>query len=287
VGLVQEALADKLLPTASIVSYAARDGMKLSGYLTRPPGADKESMLPLIMMPHGGPEARDHLAFDLYVQYFASLGYAVFQPNFRGSDGFGRQFAESGYGEWGHKMQDDISDALDLLVRQKVVDPERVCIVGASYGGYAALAGAAFTPTIYKCVVSLAGPSDLAEFLKSRRKKFGEDSDVYAYWMKQIGDPGHDAARITATSPMLHIDQIRAPILLIHGDADEIVPYQQSKDMKKALDKAGHATRLITLEGAGHSGWSDEDERMVMTEIGEFVKGHIGPGFGRTLEANR
>jgi len=287
VGLVQEALADKLLPTASIVSYAARDGMKLSGYLTRPPGADKESMLPLIMMPHGGPEARDHLAFDLYVQYFASLGYAVFQPNFRGSDGFGRQFAESGYGEWGHKMQDDISDALDLLVRQKVVDPERVCIVGASYGGYAALAGAAFTPTIYKCVVSLAGPSDLAEFLKSRRKKFGEDSDVYAYWMKQIGDPGHDAARITATSPMLHVDQIRAPILLIHGDADEIVPYQQSKDMKKALDKAGHATRLITLEGAGHSGWSDEDERMVMTEIGEFVKGHIGPGFGRTLEANR
>jgi dipeptidyl aminopeptidase/acylaminoacyl peptidase len=86
---------------------------------------------------------------------------------------------------------------------------------------------------------------------------------------------------------MLHVDQIRAPILLIHGDADEIVPYQQSKDMKKALDKAGHATRLITLEGAGHSGWSDEDERMVMTEIGEFVKGHIGPGFGRTLEANR
>jgi dipeptidyl aminopeptidase/acylaminoacyl peptidase len=287
VGLVHDAMTDKLMPTATTVSYAARDGMKLNGYLTRPPGAENATLLPLIMMPHGGPEMRDHLAFDLYVQYFASLGYAVFQPNFRGSDGFGRQFAESGYGEWGHKMQDDISDALALLVQQKVVDPERTCIVGASYGGYAALAGAAFTPNLYKCVVAMSGPGDLAGFLKSRRKMFGADSDVYTYWIKQIGDPERDATRIAATSPMLHIDQIRAPILLIHGDADETVPYQQSKDMKKALDKAGHPTRLITLEDEGHSGWTEDDEKMVMTEIGEFIKGRIGPGFGRTLEANR
>jgi dipeptidyl aminopeptidase/acylaminoacyl peptidase len=133
----------------------------------------------------------------------------------------------------------------------------------------------------------MSGPGDLAGFLKSRRKMFGADSDVYTYWIKQIGDPERDATRIAATSPMLHIDQIRAPILLIHGDADETVPYQQSKDMKKALDKAGHPTRLITLEDEGHSGWTEDDEKMVMTEIGEFIKGRIGPGFGRTLEANR
>jgi len=287
VGLVHDSMADKLLPTAGTLPYTAHDGVKLTGYLTRPPAAETATLLPLIMMPHGGPEARDYLAFDLYVQYFASLGYAVFQPNFRGSDGFGRQFAESGYGEWGHKMQDDISDALKVLVEQKVVDPARVCIVGASYGGYAALAGAAFTPNLYKCVVSMSGPGDLAGFLQSRRKKYGADSEVYSYWMKQIGDPQRDAVRIAATSPLLHVDQIRAPILLIHGDADEIVPYQQSKDMKKALDKSGRPTRLITLEGEGHSGWTDENEKMVMTEIGEFIKGQIGAGFGLPLEANR
>jgi dipeptidyl aminopeptidase/acylaminoacyl peptidase len=287
VGLVHDAMADKLMPTAITVPFTTHDGLKLTGYLTRPPGAENATMLPLIMMPHGGPEARDHLAFDPYVEYFASLGFAVFQPNFRGSDGFGRQFAESGYGEWGHKMQDDINDALALLVQQKIVDPARVCIVGASYGGYAALAGATFTPDLYKCAVSIAGPGDLAEFLKSRRKKFGADSDVYAYWIKQIGDPQRDAARIAAVSPLLHINQIHTPVLLIHGDADGIVPYEQSKEMKKALDRSGRPTRLITLEGEGHSDWSSDNEKMVMTEMGEFIKGHIGPGFGLALEANR
>ena len=127
------------------------------------------------------------------MQYLASLGYAVFQPNFRGSDGFGRTFAESGYGEWGRKMQDDISDALAMLVEKKIADPARVCIVGASYGGYASLAGATFTPELYKCVVSISGTGNLADFLKSRRKAYGEESDVYAYWMRQIGDPKRDA----------------------------------------------------------------------------------------------
>ena len=221
VGLLRTAMAGKELPTATLVQYQARDGVKLTGYLTRPPGAASATQLPLVMMPHGGPEARDHLTFDTYVQYFASLGYAVFQPNFRGSDGFGHDFAASGYGQWGRKMQDDISDAVALLVAQKVADPARVCIVGASYGGYAALAGATLTPELYKCVVSIAGIGDLDEFLKFRRKKHGKDSELYAYWMQQIGDPEHDAGRIAAVSPALHVDHIKAPILLIHGDADK------------------------------------------------------------------
>jgi dipeptidyl aminopeptidase/acylaminoacyl peptidase len=284
IGLKQEVMTNRLLPTASIIEYQARDGMKLNGYLTIPPGAKTATRLPLVMMPHGGPEARDHLTFDLHVQHLAALGYAVFQPNFRGSDGFGRNFAESGYGQWGRKMQDDISDALAMLVARQHVDPARVCIVGASYGGYAALAGATLTPDLYKCVVAISGPGNLAEFLKSRRKLFGEDSDVYAYWMRQIGDPDRDAANIAAVSPALLVDRIKAPILLVHGDADDIVPYSASVEMKKALDKAGRPTRLITLEDESHSDWSEESLRLVLDEVGEFVRSNIGPGSGLVAE---
>lgn len=284
VGLSNDALANKALPTATLVEYQSRDDVALTGYFTRPAGAANATRLPLVMFPHGGPELRDHLTFDLYVQYFAALGYAVFQPNFRGSDGFGRDFAEGGYGQWGRRMQDDISDAVALLVAQKAVDPARVCIVGASYGGYAALAGAAFTPGHYKCAVSIAGPSDLAEYLKSRRRKFGADSEVYAYWMRTIGDPKADSERIAATSPALHVDRIQAPILLIHGDADDIVPYEQSKLMKKVLDKSGRKTELITLEDEGHSYWSSEHERQTLEATGRFLVEHLGAGFGQSVE---
>src|SRR5262249_54508339 len=164
--------------------------------------------------------------------------------NFRGSDGFGRTFSEGGYGQWGRKMQDDIGDGLKVLVDGNVADPKRVCIVGASYGGYAALAGATLTPGLYRCVVSIAGIADLADFLKSRRQRFGAASELYAYWMKQIGDPERDAERIAAVSPALHISQIKAPILLAHGDDDVIVPYMQSMKLKKLLDKSGRKTEL-------------------------------------------
>ena len=279
VGLVQTAMTGKLMPTATLLEYTSRDGLELSGYLTRPPGAEQATKLPVVVMPHGGPEMRDHLTFDLYVQYLASRGYAVFQPNFRGSEGFGLGFIESGYGEWGRKMQDDISDGLKQLVDAGVADPARVCIVGASYGGYAALAGATLTPELYKCAVSISGIADLADFLKSRRKKFGNDSEVYTYWTRQIGDPERDAERIAAVSPVAHIGQLKVPLLLAHGDADDIVPYAQSKDLKKQLDKSGHTTELITLEDEGHSGWSEENERHVMQAVGEFLLTHLGPGF--------
>lgn len=284
VSLKTEAMNQKSLPTATVLEYQSRDGLKLSGYLTRPPGAEKAMQLPLVMMPHGGPEARDHLTFNLWVQYLAAQGYAVFQPNFRGSDGFGRSFADSGNGEWGRKMQDDISDALAALLGQKIADPRRVCIVGASYGGYAALAGAAFTPDLYQCAVAISGPANLAGFLESRRMKYGNDSDVYAYWVRQIGHPERDAARIAAASPVLHVDRIKAPVLLIHGDADSIVPFTQSLEIKDALDKSGRKTELITLESEGHSDWSDVNNRKVLEAIAKFLAGKIGPGYGRVEE---
>jgi dipeptidyl aminopeptidase/acylaminoacyl peptidase len=176
-------------------------------------------------------------------------------------------------------MQDVIGDGLKLLVDRRIADPQRVCIVGASYGGYAALAGATLTPELYRCVVSIAGISDLADFLKSRRQRFGSDSELYQYWMKLIGDPERDAERIAAVSPTLHIDRIKAPILLAHGDADTIVPYGQSMKLKKLLDKSGRKTRLITLEDEGHSGWSPENERLVLEAVGQFLLANIGAGF--------
>jgi dipeptidyl aminopeptidase/acylaminoacyl peptidase len=200
----------------------------------------------------------------------------VFQPNFRGSDGFGLAFAESGHGEWGRKMQDDVTDGVRVLVDRKDVDPARICIVGASYGGYAALAGATLTPALYRCAVSMSGPADLAAFLKYRGKLHGRNSELYAYWKKQIGDPDSDAARIAEVSPALHVDRIEAPILLIHGEDDDIVPYAQSRDLKKRLDRSGRRTELITLEGEGHDDWSMASWRRVLPAVGAFLDQHLG-----------
>jgi dipeptidyl aminopeptidase/acylaminoacyl peptidase len=280
VGVERKALVDAVRPRSSVISYLARDGKELSGYLTAPAGSDPQGKLPLVLMPHGGPEARDRLDFDPWVQYLVARGYAVFQPNFRGSDGFGRKFAESGYGEWGRKMQDDLTDAVKALTNLGAVDASRVCIVGASYGGYAALAGAALTPDLYKCAVSIAGISDLDDFIGWRKRNYGSDSEGYTYWLKAIGDPDKDEARLREVSPLAQADKIKIPLLLIHGDQDFVVPIAQSKAMKKALDKSGRKTELITLKDEGHSYWSNDSEKLAMSAIDNFLWQHLGPGFG-------
>jgi dipeptidyl aminopeptidase/acylaminoacyl peptidase len=280
IGAVRKALLTTTRPRAAVISYKARDGRDLTGYLTAPVSADANTRLPLVLMPHGGPEMRDTLTFDPWVQYLVARGYAVFQPNFRGSDGFGKAFAESGYGEWGRKMQDDLTDGVKALVDAGTADPARVCIVGASYGGYAALAGAALTPDLYKCAVSIAGISDLDDFIGWRKRNWGRDSEGYTYWLKAIGDPDKDEARLREVSPLARAASIKIPVLLVHGSEDFVVPIAQSKAMKKALDKSGRKTELITLEKEGHSYWSDENEKLTMTAIDNFLWQHLGPGFG-------
>jgi acetyl esterase/lipase len=277
-GLENSVFSDKALPVASVVSWKARDGKELTGYLTRPPNSDGAKNLPLIAYIHGGPEARDALTFDTYVQFLTARGYAVFQPNFRGSSGFGKAFIESGHGEWGRKMQDDITDGLDHLVKQQVADPARVCIVGASYGGYAALAGTTFTPDLYKCAVSMAGISDVAEMLKHEKKRFGGDSETFEYIKRLIADPEKDQERIAAISPIKHLSAIKTPILLVHGEDDAIVDIEQSAMMKKALDKAGRPTELIRLKNEGHSYWDTANHKLVLTAIDNFLWKHIGAG---------
>jgi dipeptidyl aminopeptidase/acylaminoacyl peptidase len=179
-------------------------------------------------------------------------------------------------------MQDDLTDGVKTLIDQGIVDPARMCIVGASYGGYAALAGAALTPDLYKCAVSIAGISDLDDFIGWRKRNWGRDSEGYTYWLKAIGDPETDEQRLREVSPLTQASKIKIPVLLIHGVDDFVVPIAQSKAMKKALDKAGRKTELISLSDEGHSYWSNENEMFALSAIDNFLWQHLGPGFGVT-----
>jgi len=283
-GAVREATVGRAMPSARVISYQARDGLALTGYLTVPPGAASQRNLPLVVYPHGGPEVRDHLAYDPWVQYLAASGYAVFQPNFRGSDGFGKSFAERGYGEWGRKMQDDVLDGVDALVREGSADQKRICIVGISYGGYAALAGAALSPERYRCAVSVAGVADPLEFIYWRKHNWGTDSEGYKYWLKSIGDPAVDRARILAVSPVKLAAAIKVPVLLLHGTDDDIVPIEQSQLMAKALTKAGRATEVVRVEHEDHPSWSDAHEMFALRKIGQFLSENLGPGFASDIQ---
>jgi dipeptidyl aminopeptidase/acylaminoacyl peptidase len=280
IGSVRKALESVSMPSAKVVTWKSADGKDMHGYLTLPPNAPAATKLPVVVHPHGGPEARDQLTFDRRVQFFAARGYAVFQPNFRGSAGFGRAFAESGYGEWGRKMQDDITDGVKMLVDTGVADPARMCIVGGSYGGYAALVGASLTPDLYKCAVSIAGVSDLEDFITWRKRNWGSDSEGYRYWLKAIGDPDKDEAKLKAVSPLQLADKIKIPVLLLHGTDDFVVPIAQSRAIKKALDRNGKKTELIEFEKEGHSGWQAYNNVRAQTAIDQFLWKHLGAGYG-------
>ena len=263
------------------INYKARDGLDIPAIVTWPVGvaADQRKNLPIIVLPHGGPEAYDQVGFDWMAQSFASQGYMVLQPNFRGSAGFGSEFALAGRGEWGKAMQDDVTDGLDALVSMGWADPERACIVGWSYGGYAALAGGAFTPDKYKCVVSIAGVSDLPIMLfeEEKNERDGRQGHwVYDYWIDQIGDVEANREEIRQISPHRYADQFKAPVLLIHGDIDDVVRDQQSRIMEDALKKAGKSVKLVILRGQDHSLSTKNARVTAMTEIMTFVNEAIG-----------
>lgn len=271
----QPRLRAEEMARTQVVNYQARDGAALWGYLTTP---DTPGPHPLVVMPHGGPEARDSYAYSFFVQFLAWRGYAVFQPNFRGSEGSGRSFAAAGYRQWGRLMQDDITDGVRHLAASGAIDGERICIVGASYGGYAALAGAALTPDLYKCAVSIAGDSDLIAMLNAERREEGRGSWAYAYWRRLVGDPNADRDALIAVSPARQAANVRIPILLIHGEDDTVVPLEQSQIMQQALTRAGRPVQLITIDDAGHSwgSWTREDRQRLLEETDRFLAQHIG-----------
>lgn len=257
-----------------VLSYKARDGIEIPAYLTLPPGAEPRK-LPLVLLPHGGPESRDDLEFDWLAQFMASRGYAVLQPQFRGSTGFGEDFRKAGYGQWGGVMQDDLSDGVKALVEQGIADPARVCIVGASYGGYAALAGAAFTPDLYACAASVNGVSDLPGMLGNSVRRGGDESYELAYWRSHIGSE-HDP-RVVEKSPARSAKTVRAPVLLIHGADDTVVPIRQSELMANALQKAGKSHAFVRLKGEDHWLSASATRIRVLQELEAFLARSLLP----------
>ena len=231
----------------STVAYKAGDGLDLDGILTLPPGRAAKN-LPLVLLPHGGPHAHDDPAFDWWAQAFASHGYAVFQPNFRGSTNRDDAFRRAGYGEWGRKMQSDISDGLAALAEQGIIDPKRACIVGASYGGYAALAGVTLQQGLYRCAVAVAPVSDLSDMYWTDYRESGSRKVVKQSLQESLGNP----STFAAVSPRRHAAKADAPILLIHGKDDTVVPFKQSSAMADALKSAGKPHELVTLKDEDH-----------------------------------
>ena len=254
IGAEYDGLKPEDISGVRAVSFKARDGLPLSGYLTLPHGREPKR-LPLIVIPHGGPAARDEPGFDWWSQAMASRGYAVLRVNYRGSAGLGGAFQAAGLGQWGRRMQTDLSDGVRYLVGQGEVDPARVCIVGASYGGYAALAGVSQEPDVYRCAASVAGPSDLAAFVGWARRDAGAEGAAAArYWRRYMG--AQDG--LTAISPAAHARAISAPVLLIHGRDDTVVPFFQSRIMADALRRAGKTVELVALNGEDH--WMSRGE---------------------------
>jgi dipeptidyl aminopeptidase/acylaminoacyl peptidase len=252
-------------------SYQARDGMTIPAYLTLPPGSSGKN-LPLVVLPHGGPHARDTAAFDPWPQFLASRGYAVLQPQFRGSAGFGTAHLKAGHYKWGLEMQDDLTDGLKHLIANGTADASKVCIYGWSYGGYAAMAGLAFTPQYYKCGVAGAGLSDLLLFLGDSKRKSQSRGE---YWSDYIGSPLSDRDRLIATSPIKHVSQIKAPLLLIHPKDDTVVPLRQSTLMAQAMRAAGKEVEYIELEGDDHWLSKASTSKRVLRELEAFLAKHL------------
>jgi dipeptidyl aminopeptidase/acylaminoacyl peptidase len=252
---------DAVGPT-SLFDYTAVDGVALQGVLTLPPGKDPHN-LPLIVFPHGGPIGfHDRLGFDWWAQGMASRGYAVLQPNFRGSDGYSVALRKGSRGEWGRKMQTDLSDGITALAAKGVVDPKRVCIVGASYGGYAALAGVTVQHGIYRCAVSYAGLSDLG-------RQMYEDgggnrlTDTGRYFRTEMGVTFPGDPVLSKLSPAFLASTADAPILLLHGKDDTVVPMEQSEEMETALRHAGKPYQFIQIDGEDH--WLTREAGRVQT----------------------
>jgi len=237
--------------TVKRIDYEAADSLRIPAYLTLP-GDRPEKSLALVVLPHGGPAARDTAEFHWMAQAIASQGYAVLQANFRGSS-LDRQHLEAGFGQWGRKMQTDLSDGVRYLVAQGIVDPGRVCIVGASYGGYAALAGVTLDPGTYRCAVSIAGISDLRRMLHwVDDRHLVSDNRTQRYWDRFLGVGGMSDPLLEQISPARHAAGVGAPVLLIHGEDDTVVPIEQSERMESALRKAGGTVEFLHLKGEDH-----------------------------------
>lgn len=275
-------LEDQPLSRMRPTSFTARDGLEIPAYLSLPPGTatKPERPLPAVIFPHGGPQARDVAAFDPLVQLMTSRGYAVLQLNFRGSAGYGREFREAGHREWGQAMQDDVTDGTRWLIAEGYADADRICIVGWSYGGYAALMGAVKEPGLYRCASSIAGVTDLPALLRHRRPYMLRDIPT-----RFVGDLWKDREALEENSPVNRAADIRVPVLLAHGTRDRVVPPRQSVVMAKALASAGRDHEYLELEGADHSVRDGAERLRLFRALDEFLAAHLAPAPAVAVDA--
>lgn len=264
----------KKMSERRVYDYVARDGLPLVAYLTIPQGRESKG-LPLVVVPHDGPDARDAWGFDSTAQFLASLGYAVLQPQYRGSTGLGAELTRKGHRQWGLTMQDDLTDGVKSLIKQGVVDSSRVCILGVRYGGYAALMGLVRDPDLYKCGVSVLGVTNLNYLFTEG--SWSKDQAAERYLKETLGDPSTMRDQFVATSPMKQAEKIKAPVFLAYAEKDPRVPLVHGEDMRDALKKAGkpHEWLLLDKEEFGLS--SEEARLKVFGGIEAFLKKYNPP----------
>ncbi|XOV81185.1 MAG: alpha/beta hydrolase family protein [Aestuariibacter sp.] len=248
-----------------LVTYKASDGVEIEGYLTLPKEGQKP--YPLVMHPHGGPSSRDFDGFDVWTSFFVNQGYAVFRPNFRGSSGYGYRFAQSQMKSWGLRMQDDITDATNWLVSEGIVDKSKMCIVGASYGGYATAMAAVKTPNLFQCGISIAGVMDLERVVSESRNYTNNE-----YVKNQIGDDFSDLAK---RSPYQNVAKIKMPMLLIHGEIDRVVDVEHSRSMYSEMESEDKEVRYIELENENHYLTVQRNRHIVFKEMEAFLAKYL------------
>ncbi|MEO0424278.1 MAG: S9 family peptidase [Pseudomonadota bacterium] len=277
-GRTYPELDPKALSTMEQVSYKARDGLEITAYLTIPKGADRKN-LPVVVMPHGGPTSRDTWGFDFLVQMIASRGYAVLQPNFRGSLYQGREFREAGEGEWGRKMQDDLDDGVNWMVEEGIASRGRVCIVGWSYGGYAALMGVVKNSQMYRCAASINGVSNLKEL----RGEYSYTRGGLRQIDKLLGVKG---VNISDYSPIDQAKKISSPVLIVHAKDDGRVPFDHGSGMASALKRARGEVTFVEIESGGHSLMNGNSRLEMLQALESFLGRHLGRG-ARTASLGR
>lgn len=258
----RQALDPERLGPCELLKVQTRDGAQIEAYLTAPPTLRPG---PIVVLAHGGPEARDVRGWDRQAQVLAAQGWWVLQPNFRGSGGYGLAFAKDGWRRWGDRMQEDIEDSVAHAVAAKGLDASRVAIMGTSYGGYAAMMGAVLRPDLYKAAISICGVSDLPDILQwEKRMDDTPGQEVFDFWSKRIGVLGTDEAMLVAASPRRRVAEIVCPVLLVHGTDDRIVPVAQTRRLNAALSGAGKSVEFVEVNDAGHADWENDKEQELM-----------------------
>ncbi len=276
VAASRKAIDPARMPAREPVRYAARDGLEIPAYVTLPMGA-ATGKLPLVVLVHGGPNVRGgHWRWNAEAAYLASLGYAVLEPEFRGSLGWGRKHFEAGWKQWGLAMQDDLDDGVDWLAKQGTIDPKRVCIMGGSYGGYAVMLGLARNPERWRCGINFIGVTDINLLFEVGWSDFA-DSNYLRYAAKDlIGDPVKDAAQFKATSPLAQAARIKAPVLMAYGTDDRRVPLIHGEEMRDALRKQGTPVEWVAYRGEGHGFLLEANRIDFYTRVAKFLEAHLG-----------